>query len=97
MEKLDEIFTNDILFVTIRAVPGETAQSILTSFDRPDDLVILQLSKSFYMIYLKSKQEDEKQIVNKAIEEVKKEEMAVFKKNKECFPSSVYDPKKTVH
>lgn len=97
MEKLDEIFTNDILFITTQALPGETARSILENFDRPNDLVILQLSKSFYMIYLKSKEEEVKQLESKALEEVKKEETAVFKKNKECFPSSVYDPKKTVH
>lgn len=95
--KVDEIFGNGRLFATTEALPGETAQMILADFDRPDDLIILQLSETLYMIYPKSKEENMKKIVINAINEIKKEEAAIFQKNENCFPSPVYDPAKTVH
>ena len=67
MEKVDEIFKDGVLFITTKALPGETAQSILAGFDRPDDLAIVQLPEFFYLIYLKSKREKVGQLITGAL------------------------------
>jgi hypothetical protein len=95
--KVDEVFGKGQPFATTEALPGETAQSILASFDRPDDLVILQLSQFVYFIYQKSKEEEVEKLIKKALDEIKKEEVAIFQKNEKCFPSLVYDSIKTNH
>ncbi len=65
--KVDEIFGNGRLFATTEALPGETAQMILAGFDRPDDLIILQLTSSLYFIYPKSKRRELKKAINEAL------------------------------
>ena len=95
MEKVDEIFTNGILFITTRALPGETAQSILENFDRPNDLVILQLSQFFYIVYPKAKEGELKELMMETLRKLKDEE-AKFIKNKKCYFGLINDTK-SVH
>ncbi len=89
--KVDEIFDKGQPFVTTKASPGETAQSILASFDRPGELIILQLSETLYMIYLKSKEEEVKRLVDEAIEQVKKEELDSIRELRKRFPNLIFD------